>query len=55
MGCATEEVQFSNIFHAALQLAFRFCSIAKGTFGNRNLNQGFLTQMVYKSAGRIGY
>jgi len=44
----------TNIFNAALQQAFRFHSIAKNTFDKRNLNQGFLMQIVYESAGRIG-
>jgi hypothetical protein len=41
----------TNIIHAALQWAFSFCHIAKGTFDNRKLNQGFLLQIV---TGRIG-
>jgi hypothetical protein len=44
----------TNIFNAALLEAFRFHGIAKDTFDNRNPNQGFLTQIVYKSAGRFG-
>jgi hypothetical protein len=44
----------TNIFYAALLQAFRFHSIVKNTFDKKNLNQGFLAQMVYESAGRIG-
>lgn len=50
----SREIVLSNIFHAALLQAFRFHSIVKNTFDRKNLNQRFLTQIVYESAGRIG-
>jgi hypothetical protein len=50
----SREIVLSNIFHAALLQAFRFHSIVKNTFDRKNLNQRFLTQIVYKSAGKIG-
>lgn len=50
----SREIVLSNIFHAALLQAFRFHSIVKNTFDRKNLNQRFLTQIVYESAGKIG-
>ncbi|PNF38523.1 hypothetical protein B7P43_G04003 [Cryptotermes secundus] len=50
----SREIVLSNIFHAALLQAFRFHSIVKNTFNRKNLNQRFLIQIVYESAGKIG-
>jgi hypothetical protein len=50
----SREIVLTNIFHAALLQAFRFHSIIKNCFDRKNLNQGFLAQIVYVSAGRIG-
>jgi hypothetical protein len=51
----SREIVLTNIFHAALLQAFRFHSIVKNTFDRKNLNQEFLAQIVYESAGRIGH
>jgi hypothetical protein len=50
----SREIVLTNIFHAALLQAFRFHSIVKNIFDRKNLNQRFLTQIVYESAGKIG-
>jgi len=50
----SKEVVLTNIFFAALLLAFRFHSIVKYTFDKKNLNQKFLTQIVYETVSRIG-
>jgi hypothetical protein len=50
----SREVVLTNIFLAALLLAFRFHGIVKKTFDKKNLNQKFLTQLVYETVGRTG-
>jgi hypothetical protein len=50
----SREIIITNIFHAALLQAFRFHSIVKNCFDRNNQNQGFLAQIVYTSAGKIG-
>jgi hypothetical protein len=48
----SKEMVLTNIFLAALLLAFRFHSIVKFTFDKKNLNQKFLTQIVYDTVSR---
>jgi hypothetical protein len=50
----SKEIVLTSIFLAALLLAFRFHSIVKYTFDKKNLNQKFLTQIVYETVGRTG-
>ena len=50
----SKELVLTNIFLAALLLAFRFHSIVKYTFDKKNLNQKFLTQIVYETVSRTG-
>nr|QTW21094.1 telomerase reverse transcriptase isoform 1 [Prorhinotermes simplex] len=50
----SKDVVLTNVFYAGLLQAFRFHSLVKCTFDKKNLNQQFLTQIVYETVGRTG-